>query len=242
MPAFPRRVAIVGLGPTSVSYIREVDKAGDRRKLFDETWTFNSFVSIIACDRLFHMDDVLVQQRRAEAGNKRVGAMLEAMKRFEGPIYTSTPEPEWPTMVGFPLLDIANKYDSLYFTTTPPYAAAFAGLNEVEEVSVYGCDYTWPGVAGAEQGRACMEYWLGRLKSQGVNIRVADGSTLLDNRFNSRDDIKLYGYDRSRISIEEHDGRLALCTRSKELPSAEEIEERYSHYRPGSGIQLDVVN
>ena len=59
------RLAIVALGPTSLNYIQAVDAAGDRKKMFDEVWTFNSYASVIESDRLFHMDDVEVQRRRA---------------------------------------------------------------------------------------------------------------------------------------------------------------------------------
>lgn len=240
--AAPKRVAIVGLGPSHTSYIRDIDACGDRKQLFDETWTFNTFANAIESDRLFHMDDVLVQERRARNGNKRVANMLESLKRYKNPIYTCFPEPEYPSMVQYPLVQIANKYDSLYFTTTPPYAMAFAGLIGVEELMIYGCDYTWPGIAGAETGRACMEYWVGRLKSMGIKIGVDSFSSLCDARVSKRDDIRLYGYDRVHISLQEREGGMCLVMREKELPTAEEIEERYSHTQPGSGIQLDVVN
>jgi hypothetical protein len=238
-----KRLAIVGLGPSSHKYIDDVDRAGDRKALFDETWTFNSFVSVIASDRLFHMDDVKIQELRAKAGNVRVKNMLEAMKRYEGPIYTSSPEPEYPSMVPYPLPAVVARYNSLYFSTTPPYAAAYAGLEEWKEICLYGLDYTWPGVAGAEGGRGCMEYWVGRLQGQGIKVRVHETSSLLDARLSTKDDIKLYGFDRYRISLEVRGpDKLALLMEPKPLPTAEEIEERYCHKKPASDVALDVVN
>lgn len=238
-----RRLAIVGLGPSSHTYIEDVDRAGDRKKLFDETWTFNSYCSVIESDRLFHMDDVKVQEIRAKAGNLRVANMLEAMKRYKGPIYTSFPELEYPAMIPYPLAKVVQRFNSLYFTTTPPYAAALAGVEDWDEVTFYGMDYTWPSVAGAESGRACMEYWLGRLESNGIKIRVPPTSSLVDARLNSRDNIKLYGFDRVRVKMEDRgDGKVALVFEEKDLPTAEEIEERYSHKQPASAVQLDVVS
>lgn len=238
-----KRLAIVGLGPSSHKYIDDVDRAGDRKVLFDETWTFNSFVSVIESDRLFHMDDVRVQEIRAEAGNLRVKNMLEAMKRYKGPIYTSSPEPEYPAMIPYPLPQIVAKYNSLYFSTTPPYAAAYAGLIGVEEVYLYGMDYTWPGVAGAEGGRGCMEYWVGRLQGMGVRVKVHETSSLLDTRLSTKDDVKLYGFDRYQIKLEDRgENRMALVMDPKPLPTAEEIEERYCHKKPASDVALDVVN
>lgn len=242
----PKSVAIVGLGPTHQKYLIDVDSAGNRKKLFAETWTFNSFCNLISSDRLFHMDDVLVQERRAKAGNKRVGNMLEAMKEYQGPIYTCFPEPEYPTMVQYPIAEVLSAFDSAYFTTTPPYALAYAMYIGVSEVYLYGCDYTWPGIAGAEEGRAGMEFWVGMAKGRGVKISVCHESSLLNSRLCTREDIRMYGYDRVKISLEERDDeagkRTVLVMREKELPTAEEIEARYSHQLAGSGIQLDVVN
>lgn len=238
-----KRLAIVGLGPSSHRYIEDVDRAGDRKALFDETWTFNSYVSVIESDRLFHMDDVKVQELRARAGNLRVKNMLEGLKRYAGPIYTSSPEPEYPSMVPYPLPAVVERYSSLYFSTTPPYAMAYAGLLEVEEVCLYGMDYTWPGVAGAEAGRGCMEYWVGRLQGQGIRVKVHESSSLLDTRLSTQNDIQLYGFDRYRIKLEPRGERnVALVMSPKPLPTAEEIEKRYNHRKPASEVALDVVN
>lgn len=239
----PKVVAIVGLGPTKQFYNEEVDACGDRKKLFHETWTFNSYASVIESDMLFHMDDVLVQDIRVANGNVRVANMLEAMKRYKGPIFSSFPDERFPTMKQFPIAEIAGFYNSLYFTTTPTYAMAMAGFIGVEKLYIYGCDYTWPGIAGAESGRAGMEYWVGRLTGMGVKIFIHPESSLCDARLNRKEKFHLYGYDRVDCSLREHeDGSMQLVMREKNLPTAEEIEERYSHYVEGSSIQVDVVN
>src|SRR3972149_2688144 len=80
----PKRVALVGLGISAYDYIQHCDRNGDRRNLFDETWTVNTFCGLIEAERIFHMDDFRVQQLRAEK-NERVRHMLQAMKRFKGP-------------------------------------------------------------------------------------------------------------------------------------------------------------
>jgi uncharacterized membrane protein YecN with MAPEG domain len=38
---------------------------GGRHKFCDETWVINAFGDILACDRVFHMDDVRIQEIRA---------------------------------------------------------------------------------------------------------------------------------------------------------------------------------
>lgn len=243
----PERVAIVGLGPSSYSYIQAVDAAGDRKKLFDETWTFNTYSNVIDSDRLFHMDDFKVQERRAEK-NVRVRNMLESLKRYPNPIYTSFPEKEYPTSVSYPLADIVQTFNNMYFTTTPPYALAYALMLGVKHIMLYGMDYTWPGSAEAEGGRSCMEYWIGRGQAwqgkyaSGVQIGVPPSTTLMGARDSTRENISLYGYDRVKISLKDlGDGHIQLVMTPKELPSAEEIEARYFHRRPGTGVALTVV-
>ena len=88
------RVAIVGLGPSGLSYVRMAEGLGDVGILFDEIWLINGFSNVIwptsVKGRGFAMDDVCVQALRAKGGNKEIHYLLEALKRHPGPIYTST--------------------------------------------------------------------------------------------------------------------------------------------------------
>ncbi len=83
------RVAILGMGPSADAYARHAAGAGDVRKVFDEVWTVNAFGSVFAADRIFHMDDVRIQQIRADAGNMQIGHLIDYLQRAKGPIYTS---------------------------------------------------------------------------------------------------------------------------------------------------------
>ena len=238
-----KKVAIVALGPSSQHYIQMVDAAGDRKKLFDETWTFNTYASLIESDRIFHMDDFKVQEARA-VKNERVAGMLEALKRYKNPIYTSFPEPEYPTSEAYPIKEVIEAFGSMYFTSTPPYALAYAMLRRVEEVAIFGADYTYPGVAGCEDGRACLEYWIGRAQQMGMRVLVSERSTLLGQRERSNfSSIPMYGFDRVQVGlIEDGENRYKLRFTPKALPSVEEIEKRYSHRKAGSELVVDVVN
>jgi hypothetical protein len=95
------RVAILGMGPSAETYARHASGAGDVRKVFDEVWTVNAFGSVFKADRIFHMDDIRIQQIRAEAGNEQIANLLHFLQRAEGPIYTSRVLPKEPN----PLLE-----------------------------------------------------------------------------------------------------------------------------------------
>lgn len=225
----PGRVAIVALGPSSLQYVQECDVAGDRHKVFDETWTVNSYTSIIQAERIFHMDDVRIQEIRAAGGNTRVEYMLKALKRHKGPIYTSFAHPDYPALVEFPLRDVIQKLGSIYFNNTMAYAIAYAAFIGVKSITLFGLDFTWPNIHQAEQGRACCEYWLGRAHGMGIQFNIASQSTLMDMRTRHADDLQLYGYDAVKLSVEDDNGKAKLIFEDRDLPSAEEIEKKYDH-------------
>ena len=90
-----------------------------------------------------------------------------------------------------------------------------------------GLDFSYPNAHQAEQGRACVEYWIGRARGLGLDVVVSSQSRLM-----SADEpleAKLYGYDTLHVSL---DGRrrLAFAERA-EFVTAEEIEARYDHAR-----------
>src|SRR5262245_44793023 len=99
------RIALLGMGPSADAYARHAAGAGDRLKVFDEVWTVNAFGSVFSADRLFHMDDIRIQQIRADAGNTQIANLLEYLQRARGPIYTSRALPQEPN----PHFDLVQK-------------------------------------------------------------------------------------------------------------------------------------
>jgi len=239
-PSVPKRVALVGLGPTRAHYINEVDAVGNRYDKFDETWTMNSFCNVIESDRLWHMDNIAVQELRAQK-NEKVCGMLKAMKNYKGPIYTSVHHDGYHNLIQFPLFEVIQKFGSAYFNSTPAYAIAYAMYIGVKELWLFGLDYTWPDVHKAEQGRACCEFWLGKATMLGMKIQICRHSTLMDSRYFKEDDIPLYGYDGYRLAMEESSpGKIALRFFEKPLPTAEEIEKRYDHILKADDIKKEA--
>src|SRR3990167_2274084 len=122
------RAAIVALGQSGIEFVREAEALGGRQQIADEVWAINGYGDVIQCDRIFHMDDVRIQEARAAAGNKKIGRMLAWMKQHPGPIITSRAHPDYPGLVAFPLEAVINSvaHGRAYFNGTVAYAVALA--------------------------------------------------------------------------------------------------------------------
>lgn len=225
----PKHVVILGLGPSLEEYSDLVKRLGGRGSFADEVWGINAVGGVYQCDRLFHMDDVRVQERRAEAKpESNIANMLKWMRAHPGPIYTSRAHPDYPGLVDFPLERFINEVGYAYFNGTAAYAVGYAILIGVEKISLFGCDFTYANAHHAEKGRACVEYWLGFARARGIEIAVAGGSSLMDG---CEPGEPLYGYDTVDVVIDAPDDAPATVTFTprEEFATAEEIEARYDH-------------
>lgn len=228
----PRHVAILGLGPSLESYVDVVKRMGARRAFADEVWALNAAADVIQCDRVFHMDDVRVQEIRAAAAPaSNIAAMLTWLKTHPGPIYTSVAHPAYPGTVAFPLEAVMNALNAPgYFNSTAAYAVAFAIAIGVERITLFGFDFTYPNAHQAEQGRGCVEFYLGMAKARGIEIGLPDSTSLMDGCLTR--DARFYGYDGMTIaSAYDADGAVALTFTARDLPTAAEVEARYDHSR-----------
>ena len=231
----PRSVALLGLGPSIGLYLDTVKRLGGRKKIADETWAINALGDIIKCERVFHMDDIRIQMARAQADpESNIAAMVEWLRHHPGPIYTSTPHPDFPGMVEFPLEEVINNVPFTYFNNTCSYAVAFAIHLGVRKLSMWGIDFTYPDAHSAEKGRGCVEFWLGYAASRGVQLEIAGTSTLMDA--NVPPEQRWYGYDYDDIGLKQ-DGPICRVVRQprKTVPTANEIEERYDHGQHPAG-------
>lgn len=225
----PESVAILGLGPSLAAYVDLAKRLGARGKLADEIWGINALGDIIACDRIFHMDDVRIQEARAEARpESNIAAMLGWLKRHPGPIYTSRPHEDYPGLVAYPLADVINSTGYAYFNNTAAYAVAYAVHLGVRKISLFGCDFTYPKAHDAEKGRGCVEWWLGFAAARGIKIAMPPSTSLMDALVPP--DERLYGYDTVRVQLRERGGRTRVkFLPREEIPTADEIEDRYDH-------------
>ena len=230
--AGPEHIAILGLGPSLEEYVNISKRLGGKHVYCDEVWGINAVAGVIMCDRVFHMDDVRIQERRAAAlPESNIARMLEWMRVHPGPIVTSRAHPDYPGLVEFPLEDVINNLGHDYFNSTAAYAVAYAIHLGVRKISLFGCDYTYPNAHDAEKGRACVEFWLGVARARGINLVIAKTSSLMD-ALHSRQE-RLYGYDTVDVDLKVDKTGIVRITFSEraegDLPSAAEIEAAYDH-------------
>ena len=232
----PGHVVILGLGPSLESYVDIVKRLGNRQRFADEAWAINAVGSVVQCDRVFHMDDVRIQEIRSAARPRsNIAAMLEWIKAHPGPVYTSCAHAGYPGLVEFPFEDVINSTGHAYFNNTAAYAVAYAIHIGVNKLSIFGCDYTYPNAHDAEKGRGCMEFWLGYAAAKGIQLSIPRASSLMDAMV--PEDRRYYGYDAVRVKLRRGrtHTRVAFEPREK-LPTADEIEAFYNHDLHPNGL------
>lgn len=243
----PRHVAIVGLGPSMAVFSELTKRLGGNSAYCDEVWGLNAVGNVLACDRIFHMDDLRVQEARAVAKpDSNIANMVKWLRRHPGPIYTSVVREGYPGLVAYPLEDVLNgRYDSNggapYFNSTAAYAIAYAIHIRVKQISLFGLDYTYKNVHQAEQGRACCEFWLGIAAARGIEITIPEQSSMMDACAPERE--RLYGYDCCDVVLRDREdgGVSVIISEREEMPTAEEIEHRYDHSRhPNRIVQKET--
>ncbi len=225
-------VAILGLGPSVRQFLELAKRFGGRRAFCDEVWGINALGDVFACDRVFHMDDVRIQEIRAAAKpDSNIAQMLKWLKTHPGPIVTSRAHPDYPGLVEFPLGDVLTDCPLGYFNSTAAYAVAYALHVGATKITCFGMDFTYPDAHDAEKGRACVEFWLGVAAERGVELAMPKTTTLMD-AMNSQAQ-RFYGYDTQELAFECGDDDRITVTRTEraELPTAEQIEQSYDHSR-----------
>jgi len=234
VPHGPDHVSIIGLGPSCAAFFELTRRLGGVSAYCDEVWGINAIGDVLRCDRIFHMDDLRVQEARAAARpDSNIAAMVRWLKTHPGPVYTSRLRPGYPGLVEFPLEDVLNaRHDgnggAPYFNSTAAYAVAFAIHIGVKRISLFGLDYTLPNAHHAEQGRACVEFWLGIAAARGIEISVPEQTSLLDACAPAAE--RLYGYDCVDVTLEDReDGGVSVKFADKPAPTADDIEKRYDH-------------
>ena len=120
-------ITILGLGPSLDDYVYHVKCLGGRSAYCDEVWGINAVGDVLACDRIIHMDDVRVQERRAEARpQSNIANMVKWLRKTSVPVYTCHVEPGFASLVEYPLNDVIGNLGECYFNGTAAYAIALA--------------------------------------------------------------------------------------------------------------------
>lgn len=228
--AAKKTVAILGLGPSVAAYLDITKCNGTRRKLASEVWSINALGDIFQCDRVFHMDDVRVQEIRAAAAPEgNIAPMLEWMRSTSTPIVTSRKREGYPSLVEFPLEAVVNDLGIAYFNSTAAYAVALAIHERFDVIRLFGCDFTYPNAHHAERGRGCVEFWLGVAHGRGIKLSVPLGTSLLDATEPFSE--KFYGFNACNVDMKQDEaGIFSIAVSDREtLPTAAQVEAAYDH-------------
>lgn len=182
------------MGSSLAQFVSLACAKGGVESVVDEVWAINATASVIKHHRAFVMDDLRVNiVEEAKEGRLVAQGILRWLPSHPGPVYTSVAYPEYPALVEYPLADCLQATGGLaYLNTTCAYAVAFAMLLKVEELHLFGCDFTYPDIHASESGRGCVEFLLGRAATQGMKIVIPHTTTLLDS--NVAEGKRFYGY------------------------------------------------
>jgi hypothetical protein len=185
------------MGLSHRDYILACAMAGGRQALFDEVWAVNAMGGIIDCDKIFMMDGASYLINDTKHTHDDCSGYEGWLRSAKVPIMTAFPEADiCPTAVQYPLQQVLEKVPYPYLNNTVAYATAYAVAEGYNEISFFGCDFTYPDKHAAESGRGCVEFLIGIAVGRGVKINVADSSSLLD----SCAEDKFYGYN-GRVSL-----------------------------------------
>lgn len=246
VPTVPESVAIVAMGASKDTYAALLSNSGgNRNRLWDEVWAINAMGGVVQCDKVIHMDDIRVQEIRAEAQPQSfVAGMLEWMRETDKPIITCKTYPEYPTTELYPLKEVLDEIGTPYLNTTVAYAVALAITIGVKRLALYGADFSYPQLHKREKGRGCVEFLLGIAATRGIAVELAQNTTLMDANEPSDHSIlaedgnkypaRLYGYDTEHVILthaKDEGWHVDVQPREK-IPTAEEMEAKYAHLPP----------
>lgn len=213
----PKRVAIIGLGPTSqdwhaahVQYTPPLDPV-------DEVWTVNKGFRTVKADMVFIMDDLVDEARKSPRYGDEIAAC-------DIPVVTSTVDAlvkeRWPRALRYPLKEVMQFWgaqlihkrtgnteinadealnvglgDAGYIFNSIPYMLAYAGFIGVNNISLWGVDYTFPGAPAREDDRANAEFWIAALQfGLGVAFQYPSRTTICNRNLLSADRT-FYGFN-----------------------------------------------
>lgn len=185
------KITIVGLGTSCYDWVQY------QWEYFlpeSEVWTINAGAAVFRHDIVFdmHTEEWVATLKGKTA--QRVMRRREWLKDHDKPIVMARAVPELPTSITYPLREVYEAVGSLYFSTGIAYMLALAFACDVKELNMFGCDFSYQRDTNShdEQGRACAEYWVGRLVQKGCKVAHSGRSHFMD--MHKRSEGRIYGY------------------------------------------------
>lgn len=172
----PKSVAIVALGRSMETFVREQMTTQHMCKSYDEVWVVNRGLAATGHDKVFALDDLRWLNKR----DKYYGKKLREHKK---PIVTSTVYPEYPTSVAYPYQEVLEFIqDDIFNVNTVSYMLAYALFIGCKSISIFGADFAYPNGNFAESGGQAVAYLCGfakKMTPEPVSIVIPTNSTLL---------------------------------------------------------------
>lgn len=188
----PKSIAIVAMGASRIDYGTRAAYGGGYKAAADEVWAINRMGGVIYNDILWRMDDL-------RHTREFVSSEYERVLKEHPMVVTSTPYPEYPNAIAFPLEKVLNNIGIPYFKTCPAYALAYAIYLGIPEIHIYGCDYTYPNQIEAEEGKGNFEMLMGIAYARKVELCLGPNASLLDNCIPMEQ--RFYGYRNSVTAV-----------------------------------------
>jgi len=182
----PESVVIVAMGQSRIDYGTHSSWLGSYKEVAGEVWVINRMATYVYHDILFRMDDLM--QPRDDIPE----AFKKTMKEHPLLVTSKAYPEEYPGSVDYPLEQVVQYIGVPYLNTTPAYALAYAIYLGIQEIHIYGCDYTYPNQVLFEKGRACFEWLMGFAFAKGIELKMGPNTSLMDVCLPPEQ--KFYGY------------------------------------------------
>lgn len=206
----PKSVALVCMGPSATDFLTRTLTQEYDPNWVDEVWCINMAANPFRCDLVFWMDDLVEQEKFRPK-------LFVALRKFGVNVITSVSRPEIvPNSYDYPLEPIAQMaipvFGKPYLNNGVAMAVAYALLIGVENMHIFGADFSYPNRDYAESGRACVESWLTLAGMRGMNISLCPNTSLMD----SVKDHGIYGYA-EQPEVKLPDGRMFKYVKARDV-------------------------
>ena len=213
-----KKAVILGMGFSIVDYIqRSYDQAYIGTEEGTEVWTINYGAFPFRCDLCFNIHDL-------DNGHDD---RFKAYKLMPDTKVVSVKSYDWlQNSFEYPMQEIMEDHlcGTPYLKNTTSYVLAFALACRVEEIEMYGCDFSYDKefigheVDRYEAGRANVEFWLGMLVARGIAVKMAPTCSLMGASQVAREHkISFYGYGQYEPDWEIKDGTMTFKGFTKQV-------------------------
>lgn len=145
-------------------------------------------------DKIFMMD-VINEMPSVVAGLWNERKIIDKINELNIPFVAPYKYDEIPKSEAFPIEEIIKQYGSPYFNNTIAYMIAYALVQGVQSIDLWGINQASGSEYFYEKG--CVEFWLGVAIGKGVTIKIGgQWSELLTNKARYGGNL-LYGYNRT---------------------------------------------